>query len=80
MDDGGNLHADCCAHSLVLTNGETGEELIRGNIYDYLQRYDDVIDVTEQEADLPISINFHGITAVIELPDWVLVSGEPDWN
>ena len=80
MDDGGNLHADCCAHSLVLTNGETGEELIRGNIYDYLQRYDDVIDVTEQEADLPISINFHGITAVVELPDWVLVSGEPDWN
>ena len=80
MDTEGTLSSDLCCHELVLTDTTTGEELIRGSIYNYLQRYDDEIDVTQQEANLPISINFYGVNAVIELPSWVIVGGKPDWN
>ena len=72
--------ADCCQHTLVLTDKATGEELIRGNIYDYLLRYEEEIDVTRQEADLPISIVFNNVDVSIELPDWVIVDGKPEWN
>lgn len=80
MDTDGDLSSTLCEHELVLTNTETGEELIRGNIYNYLQRYDDEIDVTKQEATLPIAINFHDVSVDIELPEWVIVDGKPDWN
>ena len=80
MDTNGDLSASLCEHELVLTNTETGEELIRGSIYNYLQRYDDEIDVTKQEATLPIAINFHDVSVDIELPEWVIVDGKPDWN
>ena len=80
MDTDGDLSSTLCEHELVLTNTETGEELIRGSIYNYLQRYDDEIDVTKQEATLPIAINFHDVSVDIELPEWVIVDGKPDWN
>ena len=80
MDTDGDLSSTLCDHELVLTNTETGEELIRGSIYNYLQRYDDEIDVTKQEATLPIAINFHDVSVDIELPEWVIVDGKPDWN
>ena len=80
MDTDGDLSSTLCEHELVLTNTETGEELIRGNIYNYLQRYDEEIDVTKQEATLPIAINFHDVSVDIELPEWVIVDGKPDWN
>ena len=80
MDTNGDLSSTLCEHELVLTNTETGEELIRGSIYNYLQRYDDEIDVTKQEATLPIAINFHDVSVDIELPEWVIVDGKPDWN
>ena len=80
MYTNGDLSASLCEHELVLTNTETGEELIRGSIYNYLQRYDEEIDVTKQEATLPIAINFHDVSVDIELPEWVIVDGKPDWN
>ena len=80
MDTDGDLSSTLCEHELVLTNTETGEELIRGSIYNYLQRYDDEIDVTKQESTLPIAINFHDVSVDIELPEWVIVDGKPDWN
>lgn len=80
MDTDGDLSSTLCEHELVLTNMETGEELIRGSIYNYLQRYDEEIDVTKQEATLPIAINFHDVSVDIELPEWVIVDGKPDWN
>lgn len=80
MDENGQVVADCCEHTLVLTDKATGEELIRGNIYDYLLRYEEEIDVTRQEADLPISIVFNNVDVSIELPDWVIVDGKPEWN
>lgn len=81
MDDTtGELNADYCEHMLVLTDKNTGQELIRGNLYNYLVRHADAIDVTKQEAELPIAIEFHGVDVEIKLPDWVIVDGQPDWN
>lgn len=76
----GELHPDYCEHELVLVDKSTNQELVRSNLYDYLVRNADVIDVTKQEANLPISIEFHGVNAEIKLPDWVIVNGKPDWN
>lgn len=81
MDDTtGELNADYCEHMLVLTDKNTGQEIIRGNLYNYLMRNEDAIDVTKQEAELPIAIKFHGVDAEIKLPDWVIVDGKPEWN
>lgn len=81
MDDtSGELNADYCEHSLVLIDKNTGQELVRGSIYNYLMRNADVIDVTKEEAELPISIEFHDAGVEIKLPDWVIVEGKPDWN
>lgn len=81
MDDTtGELNADYCEHSLVLTDKNTGQELVRGSIYNYLVRNADAIDVTKEEAELPISIEFHDAGVEIKLPDWVIVEGKPDWN
>lgn len=81
MDDTtGELNADYCEHMLVLTDKNTGQELIRGNLYNYLVRNADAIDVTKQEAELPIAIEFNGVNAEIKLPDWVIVDGKPEWN
>lgn len=80
MDADGELSSDCCEHILVLKDMSTNQELIRGNLYNYIVRNSDAIDVTKQEAELPIAIEFHGVDVEIKLPDWVIVDGQPDWN
>lgn len=79
-DETGELNADYCEHELVLVDKNTNQELLRGNLYNYLVRNADAIDVTKQEAELPISIEFHGVDVEIKLPDWIIVDGQPDWN
>lgn len=54
--------------------------MVRGNIYNYLQLHEEEIDLTKQEATLPIAINFHDVNVDITLPDWVIVDGKPEWN
>lgn len=81
MDDHhGHVDEECCEHQLVLVDNTTGEELVRGNIYNYLKYYEDEIDITKQEATLPIAINFNSVGVDITLPDWVIVDGKPEWN
>ena len=79
MDAGGELDADLCAHTLVLETAD-GEELVRGSIYDYLRRYEDEIDVTKQEALLPIEINFTQTNVEITLPQWYIEDIIPGWE
>lgn len=76
----GHVDEKCCEHQLVLVDNTTGEELVRGNIYNYLKYYEDEIDITKQEATLPIAINFNSVGVDITLPDWVIVDGKPEWN
>jgi len=79
MDNSGMLHPDYCEHELVLSTAD-GEELIRGSIYNFIKRNEDYIDVTKQEAYLPIEINFNPIEVTIKLPSWYVEDIEPGWE
>lgn len=79
MDHEGELTEDCCEHILVLKDKRTGEELVRGNVYNYLQRNADQIDVTKQEALLPVSIRFSSIGVTVEVPGWVIEDIKPEF-
>ena len=79
-DHHGHIDEECCSHELVLVDNRDGREMIRGNIYNYLKYYEDEIDLTKQEATLPIAITFNGVTGVIEIPDWAVVDTKPEWN
>lgn len=74
------LDKTTCAHELVLKDKITGKELVRESILDYLERYKDDIDVTKQEALLPISIVFDQVGVSIRLPEWYVEDLEPDWQ
>lgn len=80
MDSNGVLSSDYCEHTLVLTNKITGKELARGSVYDYLLRNADVIDVTKQEAFLPISLEFNDLNVTIKVPDWYIHDTKPGWE
>lgn len=79
MDHEGDLTHDRCEHILVLKDKRTGEELVRGNLFNYLQRNADQIDVTKQEALLPISIRFSSIGVTVEVPEWVIEDIKPEF-
>lgn len=81
MDHNGHLKQECCEHILVVTDKASGREIVHGSIYNYLQRHEEEIDVTKQEAYLPIAIEYRGqLEAEITIPDWVIVDGEPEWQ
>lgn len=76
----GDIHESYCGHELVLVNTQTGEEMIRGNVYNYIKAHEDDFDLTLEEATLPISINFTETTVEIKLPQWYVEDIEPGWN
>lgn len=80
LDYGSRVDERTCAHKLVLKDKRTGEELVRGSIFNYLARYREEIDVTKQEALLPISIVFDQVGVSIKLPQWYVEDIEPDWQ
>ena len=79
MDTNGVLDANRCQHHLVLEDAN-GNELVSGDIYDYLLRNQDAIDVTKQEALLPIEIHFTQTNVEIKLPQWYIEDIEPGWQ
>lgn len=79
MDREGELEHDICSHILVLKDKRTGEELLRGSIYNYLRQNAEEIDVTKQEALLPISIKFSSIGVTVEVPEWVIEDIKPEF-
>lgn len=80
LDYGTRVDERTCEHKLVLKDKRTGEELVRGSIFNYLARYREEIDVTKQEALLPISIVFDQVGVSIKLPQWYVEDIEPDWQ
>lgn len=81
MDDTtGELSSDYCEHILVLSDKSTGKELARGSLYNYLMRNEDIIDVTKQEAFLPISLEFNDLEVTIKVPDWYIQDVTPGWE
>lgn len=79
MDNEGELDESCCEHELVLSTAD-GKELIRGSLYNFIKRNEKYIDVTKQEAYLPIEINFIETDVTIKLPAWYVEDIEPGWN
>lgn len=79
-DHTGHFDKECCEHRLVLIDKRTGERLVDGSIYNYVNANKDEIDLTKQEATLPIAIQFYGTNVEIKLPEWVIVDGKPEWN
>lgn len=76
----GDIHESYCGHELVLVNTQTGEEMIRSDVYNYIKAHEDDFDLTLEEATLPISINFTETTVEIKLPQWYVEDIEPGWN
>ena len=79
MDTDGVLDPDRCQHVLRLL-GPDGEVLVEGPLYDYITDNADYIDVTRQEADLPIAINFNQTNIEIKLPAWTVEDVTPGWE
>ena len=79
-DKSGELDVDYCEHILVLVDKVTGRELFRGNLYNYLVGNKEVIDVTKQEAFLPISLVFNDLNVTIKVPDWYIQDTTPGWE
>lgn len=79
-DHAGHFDEECCEHRLVLIDKRTGERLVDGSIYNYVNANKDEIDLTKQEATLPIAVQFYGTSVEIKLPEWVIVGGNPEWN
>lgn len=79
MDQNGQVTRQSCPHQVVLLDAD-GTELVRYNLYDYLQRFAEQIDVTKQEATIPLAIQFHQLGVEIVLPGWNIEDVNPDWN
>ena len=79
MDQNGEVTRETCPHQVVLLDAD-GTELVRYDLYDYLQRYADQIDVTKQEATIPLAIQFHQLGVEIVLPGWNIEDVNPDWG
>lgn len=79
MDNKGDLHPDWCEHELVVADAD-GTELVRSRIYDFITRNREYIDITKQEAYLPIEIQFNEIGITIKLPAWYVEDIDPDWQ
>ncbi len=79
MDSRGQLDAGLCRHVLRLTDAD-GNLLAERAVYDYLLENSGTIDVTRQEADLPVSINFTPLGVTIEVPSWYVEDIEPGWS
>lgn len=79
MDCNGEVTSDFCSHTLVLKDLRSGEELLRGSIYNYVTKNSDRLDITKQEALLPISIKFSSVGVTIDIPDWAIEDVKPEF-
>ena len=79
MDNDGTLDPDLCRHIIRLEDTD-GNVLVEERLYDFLQRYEDELDVTRQEALLPMSIIFRPLEVEVDLPVWYIEDITPGWN
>lgn len=79
VDQDGVVTRASCPHQVVLLDAQ-GNELTRFSLYDYLQQNADKIDVTKQEATIPLAIKFSTLGVEIVLPGWNIEDVTPDWG
>ncbi len=78
MDKAGTLSDELCRHELVVLSSDGSEELYRMSVYDFLLENKDKLDVTRQEAVLPIEVHFQSIGVTVTVPDWYIEDIEPE--
>ncbi len=78
LDDNGVVQTTTCDQQIVVKNAN-GSEMARFSLYDFLKTYEQYIDVTKQEAYLPIKICFE-TSITITLPSWYIEDVVPDWQ
>ena len=79
MDNQGVLDELLCRHHIQLEDGN-GKVLATFPLSDYLKENAKYIDVTKQEAFLPISIKFTPVSVTIEVPSWYIEDLDPEWT
>ena len=79
MDSEGSVDESLCRHHIQLEDGN-GKVLASFPLSDYLKENAKYIDVTKQEAFLPISIKFTPVSVTIEVPSWYSEDLDPEWN
>ena len=79
LDNDGTLDPALCQHVVRVEDSE-GNVLLEERLYDFLQRYADELDVTRQEALLPMSITFRPLEIEVNLPVWYIEDITPGWN
>ena len=80
MDQDGTLLSELCRHELVLINTETGGEVARVNIYDYLKNNAAEQErVTAQEALLALTLRYSSLGVSVEVPEWIHEDIKPEF-
>lgn len=80
-DRRGNVNPEYCTHRIVVRDAATGDVLSSTPLLEYLEENSDRIDVTRQEALLPIELSFMNGSVSVTVPQWV-IDGDvvPDWE
>lgn len=68
---------DYCNHVLKVVSPQ-GNEVLALNLSDYLAQHPE-IDVTKQEALLPIEIKFTPVSVEVVVPEWYITDVEPEF-
>ena len=79
MDSEGSVIESLCHHQVQLEDRD-GNVLVSFPLSDYLKDNAKYIDVTKQEAFLPISIKFTPVSVTIEVPSWYIEDIDPEWS
>lgn len=79
MDNKGCIDESLCRHEIRLEDGN-GKLITSFPLSEYLKENAKYIDVTKQEAYLPISIKFTPVGVTIEVPSWYIEDITPDWT
>ncbi len=79
MDNKGSIDESLCRHEIRLEDGN-GKLITSFPLSEYLKENAKYIDVTKQEAYLPISIKFTPVGVTIEVPSWYIEDITPDWT
>ena len=79
MDNGEDIEEALCNHILKMTDGD-GNVVIEKSILEYLAENAGKIDLTRQEALLPIEVNFSEVAVTVTPPQWYLEDVTTEWE
>lgn len=79
MDEKGLFNNNLCKHELQIL--DRNKQIIYSiRLIEFIEANFQYIKLTNQEAYLPIAINFIDTGIEIRLPQWYIEDIKPDWN